>query len=109
MTAINIIGGTFNFLLPLLFCAVCISLIVRHVKDVRAAEKSVKAVVIDKYKCKKVSKYPQSVLGNEKCVIVFLTEGKKISFNVSEFSYAGYRINEKGVLKYKGSKLIDFT
>jgi len=44
----------------------------------------------------------------EKYVIVFSVGGKKKSFYVSEFSYGGYRINEKGVLKYKGDKIVDF-
>ena len=41
-------------------------------------------------------------------LIVFSVDGKKKSFYVSQFSYGGYRVNEKGVLKYKGDKLIEF-
>ena len=69
--------------------------------------KTVKAVVIDKNIVKTFSKYS----GNgkyEKYVVVFSIEGKKKSFYVSQFSYDGYRINEKGTLKYKGDKLIEF-
>ena len=39
---------------------------------------------------------------------VLSIDGKKKSFYVSQFSYNGYRVNEKGLLKYKGDKLIEF-
>ena len=72
-----------------------------------ATIKTVNAVVVDKNKVETFSKYS----GNgksEKYVIVFSVGGKKKSFYVSQFSYNGYRVNEKGTLKYKGDKLIEF-
>ena len=84
-----------------------VSLLVKAVQNHCAPIKTVKAVVIDKNKVETFSKYS----GNgkaEKYVIVFSVGGKKKSFYVSQFSYNGYRINEKGILKYKGDKLIDF-
>ena len=84
-----------------------VSLLVKAVRNRCAPIKTVKAVVIDKNKVETFSKYS----GNgksEKYVIVFSVGGKKKSFYVSQFSYNGYRINEKGTLKYKGDKLIDF-
>ena len=84
-----------------------VSVLVKAVKNRYAPIKTVKAVVIDKNKVETFSKYS----GNgksEKYVIVFSVNGKKKSFYVSQFSYNGYRINEKGTLKYKGDKLIDF-
>ena len=84
-----------------------VSIIVRTIKNRYAPIKAVKAVVIDKNKVETFSKYS----GNgksEKYVIVFSIDGKKKSFYVSQFSYNGYRVNEKGTLKYKGDKLIKF-
>ena len=84
-----------------------VSLLVKAVKNRCVPIKTVKAVVVDKNKVETFSKYS----GNgksEKYVIVFSVNGKKKSFYVSQFSYNGYRINEKGTLKYKGDKLIDF-
>ena len=84
-----------------------VSLLVRVVKNRYAPIKTVKAVVIDKNKVETFSKYS----GNgksEKYVIVFYVGGKKKSFYVSQFSYNGYRVNERGMLKYKGDKLIEF-
>ena len=84
-----------------------VSFLTRTIKNRYAPIKTVKAVVIDKNKIETFSKYS----GNgkaEKYVIVFSVNGKKKSFYVSQFSYNGYRINEKGTLKYKGDKLIEF-
>ena len=84
-----------------------VSLLVKVVKNRCAPIKTVKAVVVDKNKVETFSKYS----GNgksEKYVIVFSVEGKKKSFYVSQFSYNGYRVNERGTLKYKGDKLIEF-
>ena len=84
-----------------------VSILVRLVKNRYAPIKTVQAVVIDKNKIETFSKYS----GNgksKKYVIVFSIDGKKKSFYVSQFSYNGYRVNEKGTLKYKGDKLIEF-
>ena len=83
------------------------SIIARTIKNRYAPIKKVKAVIIDKNKIESFSKYS----GNgkaEKYVIVFSANGKKKSFYVSQFSYNGYKVNEKGILKYKGNKLISF-
>ena len=72
-----------------------------------APVQSVKAEVVDKHIAKSFSRYS----GNgyrEKYIIVFSVAGKKKSFYVSQFSYGGYRIGEKGTLKYKGDRLIGF-
>lgn len=81
--------------------------LIKAIKTKHAPIKSVKAVVIDKNIVETFDKYA----GNgkhEKYVIVFSVDGKKKSFYVSQFSYGGYRVNEKGTLKYKGDKLIEF-
>ena len=84
-----------------------VSILVKAVKNRYAPLKTVKAVVIDKNKVENFSKY-SGTGKSEKYVIVFSVDGKKKSFYVSQFSYNGYRINEKGTLKYKGDKLIEF-
>ena len=69
--------------------------------------RTVKAVVADKQTVEAFSKY--SGTGKSvKYVIVFKIDGKKKSFYVSQFSYNGYRVNEKGTLKYRGDRLIEF-
>ena len=84
-----------------------VSLLVKAIKNRYAPIKTVKAVVVDKNKVETFSKY-SGTGKHEKYVIVFSVGGKKKSFYVSRFSYDGYRVNEKGMLKYKGDKLIEF-
>ena len=84
-----------------------VSLLVRLLKNRYAPTKTVKAVVINKHRVETFSKY-SGTGKSEKYVIVFSVGGKKKSFYVSEFSYNGYRLNEEGMLKYKGDKIIAF-
>lgn len=84
-----------------------VSLLVKVVKNRYTPVRTAKAVVIDKNKVETFSKY-SGTGKSEKYVIVFFVDGKKKSFYVSQFSYNGYRVNEKGTLKYKGDKLIEF-
>ena len=84
-----------------------VSVLVKAVKNRYAPIKTVKAVVIDKNKVETFSRY-SGTGKSEKYVIVFSVNGKKKSFYVSQFSYNGYRINDKGTLKYKGDRLIEF-
>ena len=84
-----------------------VRLLMKGLKSKYAPVKTVKALVVDKQIIETFSKYS----GNgkhEKYVIVFSVNGKKKSFYVSQFSYNGYRINEKGTLKYRGDRLIGF-
>ncbi len=70
--------------------------------------RTVTAEVIGKQTVEQFSKYA----GNGKrvrYVVVFLAEGKKKSFYVSEFSYHGYRKGERGKLTYQGDRLIEFS
>ncbi len=96
-----------NTILMILFF-LCWILIVRKIIISRYAPvKIVKAKVVDKYKPDIVSKY-HGTFKEERYVVVFATNDEKLLFNVSEFSYCNYKINEKGTLKYKGNKIISF-
>ena len=103
----NIIGIVANSLVIGLGIWVAVRLTVKVIRNRYAPAKSVKAAVVDKQKLETFSKYA----GNGKQVkyaVIFSVNGKKKAFYVSEFSYGGYRIGEKGTLKYKGDRLIDF-
>ena len=101
----------FNIVMISLFTGIgllaAVGILVRLVKNRYAPIKKVKAVVVDKNKVETFSKY-SGTGKSEKYVVVFSVDGKKKSFYVSQFSYKGYQINEKGTLKYKGEKLIEF-
>lgn len=100
-----------SFVIVSLFLGLGVLALVRTlaklVRNRYASIKTVKAEIIDKHKIEVFSKYS----GNgksEKYVIVFSVDGKKKSFYVSSFSFNGYRVKEKGTLKYKGDRLIEF-
>lgn len=87
---------------------VCWILIIRKIIISKYAPvKTVKAKVIDKYKPEMISKY-HGTFKQERYIVVFAAKDKKLSFDISEFSYGNYKINQKGTLKYKGTKLISF-
>lgn len=70
-----------------------------------AKVKRIKAQLVEKYTYTPVSRYnPTRVY-----VLVFETEkGKRLSFNVPEFSYGGYKVKKKGTLRYKGDMILEF-
>ena len=85
-----------------------IACLVRFLMDRFSPVKAVKAVVVHKQTVETVSKY--SVNGKRtKYAVTFQANQKKLSFYVSEFSYRGYKVKESGTLKYKGSRIIDFS
>ena len=98
-----IVFSVFMVLLILIYLAP----IIRLTQSKFGSEKTVKAVVTNKYIAKSFSKYAGNGV-REKYVIVFSVDGKKKYFPVSQFSYDGYQVNEKGTLTYKGSSLIKF-
>ena len=103
----RILLGFGIMLSALSFVLIFLYVIIRHLTDKYGKVKTVEAVVIHKSKMEPFSKVKSSGMGT-RCYVVFQVNGKKISFRVSEFSYNGYRIGEKGTLKYKGERLIDF-
>ena len=93
--------------LLILWSVAVICFIIRTIKNNRAPVITVKAVVIDKHIDQAFSKYSGTGT-RKKFVVVFSAKGKKLPFYVSEFSYNGYRITEKGTLTYQGNKIIEF-
>ena len=96
-----------NYILIAIFLLCCFLITVKLIRSKFASLKTVKAEVFDKYKPDAISKYPEN-WKSKSCFVVFKTKDKKLSFNISEYSYNIYRIGEKGTLKYKGSKIISF-
>lgn len=90
-----------------LWLFVAIKVIAGMVRNKYGKVIQVRAKVIDKHIIESFSKYSGDGK-SRKYVIVFEVNGKKRSFYVSEFSYGGYRIGEKGTLKYQGDRLIGF-
>lgn len=97
----------FTILFTAFWLFVVIMLAVRAVRNRTAPVKSVKATVVDKQKIEHFSKY-SGTGKSTRYVVVFLAEGKKLSFYVSEFSWRGYHVRDTGTLQYRGDKLIGF-
>ncbi len=94
--------------IAIILCLLCWIFIIRKFIISRYSPvKTVSAKVVDKYKPDTVSKYP-GTFKQARYVVVFEAKNKKLSFDVSEFSYNNYKIKEKGTLKYKGTKIISF-
>ena len=96
-----------NAIVMILFLLCWILIIRKIIINKCATTKTVKAKVVDKYKPDTVFTY-HGTFKKEYYIVVFEANNKKLSFNVSEFSYGSYKINEKGTLKYRGSKIISF-
>lgn len=104
---IEIIIQGAQWLVGTLVAVLLLIVAIRGFKSYFAPVKTVKAEVVAKNKVESFSKYAPNGKHCRYCV-VFQAEKKKLSFYVSEFSYGGYRIHEKGTLKYKGNRIINF-
>ncbi len=100
-TAITVIMSVFSVFI---FCSVCF----RGVKNSVSPVREIRATITEKQKYTHQTLSFHGVRNQEKYVITFLGEGKKLLFEVSAFSYDGYQIQQTGTLTYKGSKLISF-
>lgn len=96
-----------NVIATILFLMCWFWIIKRFIINRYSTVKTVEAEVFDKYKLNAVSKYP-GAFKQESCIVVFAAKDKKFSFVVSEFSYNNYKIKDKGMLTYKGNKIISF-
>ncbi len=83
-------------------------IIYQIVRDKYARVKTIKAQVADKFKADKFTKIYGPAARTPQYYVVFQIDGKKKSFPVAEFSYDGYKIGQRGTLKYKGGRLVDF-
>jgi len=96
-----------NIILIALVLLLWFLIIKKFIQNRFSPVKTAEAEVFDKYEADSVSKHP-GTFKQKNYIVVFKTSNKKLSFNVSEFSYQSYRLNDKGTLKYKGSRIIDF-
>ena len=70
--------------------------------------KTIRAEVVSTYRIERTSHKGTGT--HVECGVVFKTEqGKKLSFRVSELSLTHYHKGEKGTLKYKAGRLVNFN
>lgn len=100
-------ADTVNVIFAVLLFVCCFLIVKKIIGNRYATVKKVKAEVFDKYKSNTVSRI-QGTFKREHYIVVFKTNDNKLSFNVSEFSYDSYKIKDKGILEYKGNRIISF-
>lgn len=104
-----IIGNIINFIFALMGIAILTAIFLRVIINTYSKEKSIEAEVIDKNSYnKEIIRKNESSVKKKEYIITFLCKNKKKYFNVSELSYKNYKLKQKGILRYKGNKLIDF-
>ncbi len=102
-------GNIVNYSFGLLGVIIIAGIMVRLMYCYFSKEKQEIATVIKKQSYdKQVYRKHESPFLKKEYVITFQCGDKKRHFTVSEFSYGNYKINQKGVLRYQGSRLIDF-
>ena len=105
----NIFSNIINIFLGLIGVVIVVGVIIRVFKNTFSIVKEVPATVVDKQKYQeRIYRKSQAPFDRTRYVITFLCDNKKLYFDVSELSYSHYYINQTGMLKYKGSKIIDF-
>lgn len=103
------IGDYINTIFLFIGIVIIVGLLLRIILNKFGNEKEVEAKVLNKqYYQSRLARKAENFRDEDSYVVTFLAGDKKLSFYVSEYSYNGYRINQKGILKYKGTMLIDF-
>ena len=105
----DLFGNIVNFVFVLIGIVIIIGVIAKICSNFFSREKEVKATVINKQSYdKQIYRKSQAPFTKKEYVITFQCGNKKRHFDVSELSYGNYRIKQKGILRYKGNRLIDF-
>ncbi len=98
-----------NYIFVILELVIIIGIVAKILHNYFSKEKREEAVVINKQSFDKtIYRKSHAPFVKKSYVITFQCRNKKRNFDVSELSYNNYILNQKGTLKYKGSRLIDF-
>ncbi len=104
----NSIGIIVNTIFIIIGTVILTGTTIKMLKNSFSPVKSINATVTDKQTYLRRTFHLKTPNCEQKYIITFMSGKKKLSFYVSPFSYNGYKINQTGILKYKGTKLIDF-
>lgn len=104
------IGDYINTIFLFIGIVIIVGLLLRIILNKFGNEKEVEAKVLNKqYYQSRLARKTENFRDEDSYVVTFLAGDKKLSFYVSEYSYNGYKVNQKGTLRYKGTMLIDFS
>ena len=105
----NAFGMAVNAVFTVLAAVTAVGFFVGFIKNRNAAEKSVSATFADKQtfatEVMKKSVHPRT---EYKYTVTFRTPDGVMTFEVSEDTCKGCNLSEKGTLRYKGKRFIDF-
>lgn len=102
----NIINILFIILGWFLFAYCAVNMI----RNKKAPEKNIRAVIIDKqHFTKEMIQKIQPTRNEESFVLIIKSlDGKRFMFDVSEYTFSKYNIGDRGRLAYCGTQFIDF-
>ena len=104
-----LIGNVVNFIFSLIGIIIIAGIFIRTINNMLSKEKSIEAIIIDKNSYdKEIIRKSEPPFLKKEYTLTFLCKNKKMIFSVSELSYKNFRLNQKGILKYKGNRFIDF-
>ena len=105
----NLFGNIIYYIFGLLGIIIVTAIITRLMYNYFSKEKQEKAIVVNKQSYdRQVYRKIQAPFTKKEYVITFQCGNKKRHFYLSESSCENYRVNQKGILRYKGNRLIDF-
>ena len=105
----NAFGVAVNAVFAVLAAVIAVGFLVGFIKNHKAAEKSVSATVADKQTfATEVMKKSAPPRTEYKYTVTFRTSDGVMTFEVSEDTCKGCNLSEKGTLRYKGKRFIDF-
>ncbi len=98
-----------NMIFIILILVIFIGIGIRILKNKLSAVKEIEAEVIKKECFTEMTIRHSLPTSRKRFIITFMCNGKKLAFDVSEFSYSNYRVGERGILKYRGNTILDFN
>lgn len=109
MDTLDLVSKVLNSLFCILILVIFIGIFVRLFREKRAKTVKVSAVVVNKQQYEKeVYRKEAKPYIKRECIVTFLCGDKRLSFEVSEYSYDGLALDQSGILTYKGSRFLDF-
>ncbi len=105
----NLIGKISSVIFVILEIVIIFGIGIRLAQICFFKEKHENAIVFDKqcYDKQIYSKF-QAPYVKKEFVVTFECKNKRLHFSVNEISYNNYKKGQKGILKYKGNRLIEF-
>ena len=105
----NLFSSISVFLFVLIDIVIIAGITKKLIDNRFSKEREVAATVVNKQSFdRQIFRKSQASFTKKEYIITFQCGNNKRHFAVSELSYKNYKVNQSGVLRYKGNRLIDF-